>query len=135
RYLRLPRGFHLTDLPVITAQPVPDVTSASVPPQELQAVSGNPIVLPPTVIANSRAIYARGQGMGNNFGLVIKVGDSNMANYEYLCNFGRGKYDRGNNYGNILKGVEDMLKDSGSFCYEGLTNYAGRTASRILDPL
>jgi hypothetical protein len=54
-------------------------------------LEGLPIV--PAISANARAIFQRGQALGNNAHVVTKVGECNSMSWAYLVPFNQGQYE------------------------------------------
>jgi len=91
------------------------------------------IYLPGGVLANARAIYARGRANGNHPFSMIKIGESNLAETVFLCNFQWGEYELGD-YG-YLQYVIDGLRSTDSLCRFHFTAQKGFSTAGVLDPM
>jgi hypothetical protein len=101
-----------------------------IPPEPL----GNPVVdLNSSVLRNARAIYQRGQQLGNFPNSFMKMGESNTGGTVYMCTFEWGKYDLGT-YEELLPIVE-WFNQTQSFCRTNMTAGNGFSTATVLDPL
>jgi hypothetical protein len=76
-------------------------------------------------------ILTTGQNLDNNPNVVLKIGDSNIANESVLCNFNRGNYDLGTY--THLQPVIDRF--AGSFCAETSAAMRSLSTTSVLDPM
>jgi uncharacterized protein YraI len=81
---------------------------------------------------NARAIYQRGQRLGNNPNSLIKIGESNTAGTVYMCTFHYNHYDLGP-YSDLFPIVE-RFNSTGSFCHYDYTARSGFATANLLDP-
>jgi len=117
----------------------PSSQSTNPPPNPLPApptaLNGIPlttiIVMPPGVLENSRAIYAKGQQLGRNPHAFAKVGDSTIAIDHFLSRFDAGPYNLGD-YA-YLERVIDYFP--GSFSRDSAAMRIGLHAWTIFDPI
>jgi uncharacterized protein YraI len=147
-YLRLPPGVATSSLPVVNPQT--SVVTAPAAPQTPQSPGNGSsappplpdvavpdssstgyIVLPEGAAANARAIFQRGQSLGNSPNTFIKIGDSNMTWSEYLCPFNSGSYDLGSY--SYLQGVISAFQPSGSFCANHNSAQPGFVSNAVVD--
>jgi hypothetical protein len=84
-----------------------------------------PIV--PAISGNARAIFQRGQALGNNARVVTKVGECNSMSWAYLVPFNQGSYELGS-YGYLQRAI-----DGTTFVNNSAAAGAGFTASSVLD--
>ncbi len=89
------------------------------------------IVMPPAVLANTRAIYAAGQQIGRNPHAFAKVGDSTIAIDHFLSRFDGGPYNLGD-YA-YLQRVIDYFP--GSFARDSAAVRIGLHAWTVFDPI
>jgi hypothetical protein len=140
-FVRFTNPIRITDLPVKTdvitgQQPANGASAANVPapvnipPEPLT----NPVLnLNVAVLRNARAIYQRGQKLGNNPASFMKMGESNTGGTVYMCTFEWGKYDLGQKYA-YLKPIIDLFNQTKSFCRTNMTAGNGYSTALILDP-
>ncbi len=88
-------------------------------------LEGLPIV--PAISANARAIFQRGQALGNNAHVVTKVGECNSLSWAYLVPFNQGNYELGS-YSYLQRAI-----DGTTFINNSAAAGAGFTASSVLD--
>lgn len=101
-----------------------------IPPEPL----GNPVVdLNSSVLRNARAIYQRGQQLGNYPNSFMKMGESNTGGTVYMCTFEWGKYDLGTY--DEFQPVIDWFNQTQSFCRTNMTAGNGFSTATVLDPL
>ncbi|MFN8560946.1 MAG: SH3 domain-containing protein [Anaerolineae bacterium] len=81
---------------------------------------------------NARAIWQRGQRLGNNPNSLIKIGESNTAGTVYMCTFHYNNYDLGP-YSDLFPVVE-RFNSTGSFCHYDYTARSGFATANLLDP-
>jgi len=97
------------------------------------AVNGIPassfIILPPGAVENVRAIYAKGQELGNNPQAYSKVGDSTSV-YNFMNSFDEGNY----NLASYAYLQETLTTFQGSHSRDGLAVSVGLHAWTALDP-
>lgn len=104
--------------------------TVDIPPEPLD----NPVVdLNSAVLRNARAIYNRGQQLGNAANSFMKMGESNTGGTVYMCTFEWGKYDLGDF--NYLQGIVDAFNQTQSFCRTNMTAGNGYSTATVLDPL
>jgi hypothetical protein len=87
--------------------------------------------MPEEVVANARAIFARGQELGRNPQAYSKVGDSTIENPHFMARFDEDSYDLGE-YGH-LQGVIEQF--SGSHARQGMAVKRGFHSWTINDPM
>lgn len=118
------------ELPTNPSEPVSN-QNLSIPP----TLNGIPldqiVVMPPNVLENSRAIYAKGQALGRNSHTFSKVGDSTVENDHFLSRFDVGPYNLGD-YA-YLQHVIDHFP--GSFNRDSAAVRIGLHAWTIFDPV
>lgn len=118
--------FYPTPAPLALASPFP-------PP--VSEVNGVPVAtiayLPPAVVANARAIFARGLLLGRNPRAFSKLGDSTIENPHFLARFDEGSYNLGA-YA-YLQPVIDYFR--GSFGRQGEAVHRGLHAWTVFAPL
>ncbi len=150
----LPTGQELIIPVAVAGQPWATPTSAAVPsipasptipgpPTETPPPTATPhrivntlpleayLIMPEEVIANSRAIFARGQDLGRNPRAYSKVGDSTIENPHFMTRFDEGPYNLGE-YGH-LQAVIDYF--SGSHGRQGMAVRRGFHSWTINDPM
>jgi uncharacterized protein YraI len=91
-----------------------------------------PLWLNDAILRTARAIYARGQQLGNNPNSLIKIGESNTAGTVYMCTFHYGNYDLGPYQD--LKPIVDRFNSTESFCHYDFTARSGFATAHLLDP-
>ncbi|PJF35629.1 MAG: hypothetical protein CUN49_09560 [Candidatus Thermofonsia Clade 1 bacterium] len=120
----------IAQLPVqgvaIEASPTPTTAfTASVPPW-LTGIS-----------SRTRAIYLRGQQLGNRRNVFSKVGDSITAAPHFLYPIGFGQYELGA-YGNLANVIsffsQENARAGNSFANQSLAALSGWTADKLLTP-
>jgi hypothetical protein len=79
------------------------------------------------ISGNARAIFQRGQALGNNAHVVTKVGECNSMSWAYLVPFNQGSYELGS-YGYLQRAI-----DGTTFVNNSAAAGAGFTASSVLD--
>ena len=82
----------------------------------------------PAISANARAIFQRGQALGNHPQVVTKVGECNSMSWAFLAPFNDGNYDLGP-YGYLQRAIS-----SATFANPSAATGAGYTAATLLDP-
>ena len=116
--------------PTATATPSPSPT-----PLGPQAINGVPLSviapLPPEVIANVRAIYARGQELGRDPRAFSKLGDSTLLNPHFLGPFDSGDY----NLGDFAHLQPTIDRWAGSFERHGVGAHFGLHSWTVFDPM
>ena len=85
-----------------------------------------PIV--PAITANARAIFQRGQALGNDPHVVTKVGECNSMSWAYLVPFNQANYDLGP-YSQLQRAIDGM-----TFVNNSAAAGAGFTVVSVLDP-
>ncbi len=131
----------------ISIRTLPDMTDVDL--SQPLAANGQPQATPPVIppeshdypalwlddqsINHAHEIYNRGQQMGDNPNMLIKIGESNMAGTVFLCPFNYGKYDLGP-YKDDLQGVVDRFNSTHSLCHYDFTARSGFAAANLLDP-
>jgi hypothetical protein len=134
-YTRLPDlspipAARLEQLPVqgvaLEASPTPTTAfTASIPPW-LTGIS-----------SRTRAIYLRGQQLGNRRNVFSKIGDSMTAAPQFLYPIGFGQYELGA-YGNLANAVaffsQENARAGNSFANQSLAAVSGWTADKLLTP-
>jgi hypothetical protein len=134
-YARLPDlspipAARLEQLPVqgvaLEASPTPTTAfTASIPPW-LTGIS-----------SRTRAIYLRGQQLGNRRNVFSKIGDSITAAPQFLYPIGFGQYELGA-YGNLANAVaffsQENARAGNSFANQSLAAVSGWTADKLLTP-
>ena len=132
--MRLPTSEETVAYQAPAAPAAPDESVNSRPPTteglppgglapDLEAI---PII--PAITANARAIFQRGQSLGNNAHVVTKVGECNSMSYAFLNPFNTGQYDLGQ-YGYLQRAITNT-----SFVNPSLATGAGFTAATVVDP-
>lgn len=100
---------------------------------EQTAVNGIPassfIILPDGAVENVRAIYAKGQALGNNPQAFSKVGDSTSI-YNFMNSFDEGNY----NLADYAYLQETLTHFQGSHSRDGLAVSVGLHAWTAIDP-
>lgn len=86
-----------------------------------------------STLTNARNIFARGQRLGNRTNAFIKVGDSNMDQWMYFCNFQYGTYDLADY--EELQGIVNLFNQTGSFCGVHPAARGGFATFNLLDEL
>jgi uncharacterized protein YraI len=129
-YVRYREGFRAANLlvseettSVATGEPAPQAANSTGAAQALMSV---PVL--PSISGRSRAIF---QGSGNDAHTIIKVGDCNSENWEFLGPFGTGDYNLGP-YG-YLQPTVDFFR--GSFAATSITAHGGFTIFAVTDPV
>ncbi|MCB8986542.1 MAG: LysM peptidoglycan-binding domain-containing protein [Ardenticatenaceae bacterium] len=89
------------------------------------------VIMPPEVLDNARAIYARGQELGRNPHAFSKVGDSTIAIDHFLSRFDSGPYNLGD-YA-YLQRVIDYFP--GSFARDSAAVRIGLHSWTVFDPI
>jgi len=84
-----------------------------------------PIV--PTITANVRAIFQRGQALGNNAHVITKVGECNSMSWAYLVPFNQANYDLGP-YSHLQSAIDGL-----TFVNNSAATGAGFTVVSVLD--
>jgi hypothetical protein len=119
--------------PAIAATAPPATATAVIQLPEQTAVNGVPastfIILPEGAVENIRAIYAKGQQMGNNPQAYSKVGDSTSI-YNFMNSFDEGNYNLAD-YGYLQ---ETLTYFGGSHSRDGLAVSVGLHAWTAIDP-
>jgi hypothetical protein len=110
------------------ATPGVEATEFVIPEENLDLPT---LVLTEPVLANVRAIYARGQQSGKSPASFMKIGESNTAGTVFLCPFEWGTYELGD-YGE-LQGIIDLFNQTKSFCRYNQTAQNGFATSNVLD--
>jgi len=100
------------------------------PPPEIDQLMSVPI-LPTLDVENLRAIYARGQALGNAPDAFTKLGDCNTDTSFFLTAFDTGAYDLGT-YDQLQPTVDYF---AGSFEHISLVGQVGFNAATMLDPM
>lgn len=144
-YLRYREGFAAMRLPVseevvsyqAPAAPAQAPANAGAPPAGAPVAAGLPpgglapnleaIPIVPTITANARTIFQRGQALGNNPHVVTKVGECNSMSYAFLNPFNGGQYDLGQ-YGSLQRVISGT-----TFVNPSLATGAGFTAETEID--
>ncbi|MFO7678808.1 MAG: LysM peptidoglycan-binding domain-containing protein [Chloroflexota bacterium] len=130
--LTIPGQFNTTLPPPLTPSPPHLLTPSSPPPATLNGIPLDQIVImPPNVIANTRAIYAKGQELGRNPHAFAKVGDSTVENDHFLSRFDAGPYNLGD-YA-YLQRVIDHFPDS--FNRDSAAVRIGLHSWTVFDPI
>jgi uncharacterized protein YraI len=141
QYLRLDEAISIHNLPDLTdidlnaplvdesGQPIPVQVTPPVIPDERTDYPA--LWLGDPVINNARAIYQRGQAMGNNPNSLIKIGESNTAGTVYMCTFHYGNYDLGP-YAD-LEPIVERFNSTDSFCHYDYTARTGFATANLLD--
>ena len=121
------------DGPPAVGEPTSESSPPAGPPPG--QVNGIPyssfVILPDNVRQNARAIYARGQELGNNPRAFSKMGDSTIEPPHFLTRFDSGPYNLGD-YA-YLQDVIDYF--AGSFGRESIAVRRGLHAWSVDDPL
>ncbi len=116
--------------PTATATPSPSPT-----PLGPQAINGVPLSviapLRPEVIANVRAIYARGQELGRDPRAFSKLGDSTLLNPHFLGPFDSGDYTLGD-FAHLQPTIDRW---AGSFARHGVGAHFGLHSWTVFDPM
>lgn len=113
-----------------TVTPLPTATPLA--PQQVNGLGYDQIVaMSPDVIANIRAIYARGQALGRNPNAFTRLGDSTIEPPHFLKRFDDGFYHLGD-YGH-LQGVINHY--GGSFTHNSVAVRRGMHSWAVFDPL
>ena len=116
--------------PTATATPSPSPTPLG--PQTINGVPLSVIApLPPEVIANVRAIYARGQELGRDPRAFSKLGDSTLLNPHFLGPFDSGDY----NLGDFAHLQPTIDRWAGSFERHGVGAHFGLHSWTVFDPM
>jgi hypothetical protein len=116
--------------PTATATPVPSPTPLG--PQSINGVPLSAIApLPPEVIANVRAIYARGQTLGRDPRAFSKLGDSTLLNPHFLGPFDSGDYELGD-FAHLQPAIDRW---AGSFARHGVGAHFGLHSWTVFDPM
>ncbi len=130
----------MEDLPVSTAV----INDAHAAASEGAAPVIQPSIIPdrldyPTVYLddavwrNVHQIFARGQQLGNDPWVLMKVGESNTAGTVYLCNFEWQAYALGDH--EELQRIVDEFSRTASFCRNNASAQNGFGTVNVLDPL
>lgn len=118
--------------PVPTATGTPQPSSTPPGPQEINGVPLAEIApLPPEVVANVRAIYARGQQLGRDPRAFSKLGDSTLLNPHFLGPFDEGNY----NLGDFAYLQPTIDRWAGSFARHGVAARHGLHSWTVFDPM
>jgi hypothetical protein len=118
-------GIHLS---AITVRDLPDADVAAVTNPNLARLYMVPVV--PAIDEAMRTVFARGQTVGNNAGVVVKVGDSNSANRYYLTPINTSPVDLGP-YDFLL---DTVLFFAPALPQEHVTARVGLNAYSLFDP-
>jgi lysophospholipase L1-like esterase len=118
-------GFRLSDVPIGES----DADNVKLTDSNLRRLYAPPVI--PEISGDMRAVFQRGQSLGNHANVVVKVGDSNSANRLYLSPISAGDYNLG---------VYDFLQKTvdffgASFGAPDLATRVGATSQMILDPI
>jgi len=138
-YLTYAEGFAASRLPVsdeiityqaVSAPSAPSIEGAApaagLPPAGLAPdLESIPIV--PTITGNARAIFQKGQALGNNARVVTKVGECNSMSWAYLVPFNQANYDLGP-YSYLERAVTGT-----TFVNNSAATGAGYTVGSVLD--
>ena len=117
-------------VPAAADAPAGSPATIDIPPEPL----GNPVVdLNSAVLRNARAIYQRGQQLGNFPNSFMKMGESNTGGTVYMCTFEWGKYDLGTHA--ELQPIVEWFNQTQSFCRTNMTAGNGFSTATVLDPL
>jgi LysM repeat protein len=123
-------GQELTIPGQFTGNPPP--ATGNPPPATLNGIPIDQIVvMPPNVLENSRAIYAKGQELGRNPRAFAKVGDSTIETDHFLSRFDEGPYNLGD-YA-YLQRVIDFFP--GSFNRDSAAVRIGLHSWTVFDPV
>ncbi len=131
KYLNVSKDFNLAALPVsqetIQATAAPAVGSGPAGSANEAALMAVPIV--PTVTANTRTIYQRGQRAGNRPNVFAKVGDCNTEAYPFLSPLDFGLVNLGP-YSNLQSTVRYF---AGSYARQSAAGRTGYNSLTVLD--
>ncbi len=99
----------------------------------VQSASGSVSVPRPAfaIGGRARAIYQRGQSLGNNPHAVSRLGDCNSANPLFLAPFDYGTYTLGETYAHLQETINHF---SGSFARQGVAVFGSGSTWTLLDP-
>jgi hypothetical protein len=115
-----------------TATPTPSPSPTPLGPEAINGVPLSVIApLPPEVIANVRAIYARGQELGRDPNAFSKLGDSTLLNPHFLGPFDSGDY----NLGDFAHLQPTIDRWAGSFARHGVGAHFGLHSWTVFDPM
>ena len=115
-----------------TATPTPSPSPTPLGPQAINGVPLSVIApLPPEVIANVRAIYARGQELGRDPNAFSKLGDSTLLNPHFLGPFDSGDYTLGD-FAHLQPTIDRW---AGSFARHGVGAHFGLHSWTVFDPM
>ncbi|MBE2220659.1 MAG: LysM peptidoglycan-binding domain-containing protein [Anaerolineae bacterium] len=89
------------------------------------------VIMPPNVLENTRAIYAKGQELGRNPHAFSKMGDSTVENDHFLSRFDGGPYNLGDY--TYLQRVIDYFP--GSFNRDSAAVRIGLHSWTVFDPI
>ncbi len=105
------------------------------PPNQDEVINGlalaDFLLMPPGVMNHVRAIFERGQALGNNPHAFSKLGDSTIEHPYFLSRFDSGPYELGQ-YKYLAPFIE---KFSGSFSREAITVKRGFHSWSALNPM
>lgn len=137
-YLRYREGFAAMRLPVsgeviqVAVAPAPSAENTQSQVIEAAPVSGiapdlESIPIVPAITGNARAIFERGQALGNDARVVTKVGECNSMSWAFLAPFNTGNYDLGP-YGYLQRAIS-----AATFVNPSAAAGCGYTAVTVLD--
>jgi hypothetical protein len=129
---RLPVSDEVLPAPAAPAASEPQPIAGAPPAAEGLAPSGTAPVLEslpivPAISSNVRAIFQRGQALGNNAHVVTKVGECNSMSWAYLVPFNQDKYELGS-YRSLQRAI-----DGATFVNNSAAAGAGFTVASVLD--
>jgi hypothetical protein len=140
-YMYYREGFSAARLPFsneITAYQAPPASFAPPAGEVVPSAEGLPpsglapylesLPIVPTISANARTIFQRGQALGNDARVVTKVGECNSMSWAYLVPFNQGNYDLGA-YDYLQRAIAGT-----TFVPTSAATGAGYTAATVLDP-
>ena len=135
----------IQELPVVSAdgvtvsEPVSSTTGSTTSAQTESSTTSTPTSagVVSRITATSRAIFQRGQTMGNRADVFAKVGDSITASPLFLTPIGYGAYSLGA-YGNLQDVIhffsQTGARDNYSFANTSIAARGGFTTTFLLDP-
>ncbi len=122
--LTIPGQFNTSSPPQLATSNPPPATLNGIPLDQI-------VIMPPNVIANTRAIYAKGQELGRNPHAFAKVGDSTVENDHFLSRFDAGPYNLGD-YAYLQRVIDHF---SGSFNRDSAAVRIGLHSWTVFDPI
>lgn len=145
RYARFSQRGALNTLPVIenSGSGLPDPSQVAAASEGAFTTTASPQLVMETPIFHNmtsstvRAIFRRGQQLGNQRNVFMKVGDSVTATQPFMSGFGSGNYSLGP-YGDLQGTIDFFLASpregiENSFVYMGVAAVNGFVSGAVLD--